>query len=71
MATVKMLNPDKADPLERFAPTIKGGLSGKDDKKEKDSSEQDKKPGNFDPLYIVIPGALIGIAIAVYIYGNS
>jgi len=71
MATVKMLNPDKADPLKRYAPTIKGGLSDKDDKKEKDSIDQTQKPGSIDPLYIVIPGALIGIAIAIYIYGNS
>jgi len=71
MATVRRIDPDKADPLERFAPTIKGGLSDKDDKKEKDSSDQNQKPGSIDPLYIVIPGALIGIAIAIYIYGNS
>jgi len=71
MATVKRIKPDKG-PLKQFAPTIRGGLADdRSDQKQDNDTDQDKKPGSFDPLYIVIPGALIGIAIAVYIYGNS
>jgi len=57
-------NPTGRNPAARSNPKP-------DNNGQNNGEDGEQKPGSFDPLYIVIPGALIGIAIAIYIYGNS
>lgn len=64
------LTPVQGNPVT-FGPA-KDPADQKDSKPERDTGQdQDQKPDSSQYLYWAIPAVSIGIAIAVYIYGNS